>query len=308
MIFSRKKGSDPLAIMPSIKEDAKFRPMQRKKKVRIDAKSFRNLRKIIHERSGIHVMEGKEYLLENRLANRLKVNNCKSFEEYDYFLRYEPGGENEITRMVECITTNETYFFREESHFAMLREEILPQLIADKRTQGSPTIRIWSAASSTGEEPYTIAILAEEMRRELSGVRVEILASDINDAVIQSALRGIYGSNTVRHVPPDIRMRYFQQDDNCYRLDERIKSRVRFARLNLVDEKGLRIAAGMDIIFCRNVLIYFDSAAKKKVVDSLYDSLLPGGYFFIGKSEALHDISRAFQPVKMRNGLAYRKE
>jgi len=297
-----------LTLIPPVNDYLRSRPMRREEKIRIDAKSFRNLSKIIYERSGIHVMEGKEYLLENRLANRLKVNNCKSFEEYDYFLRYEPGGEKEITQMVECITTNETYFFREKSHFTMLREEILPQLIAKKRTSGNPTIRIWSAASSTGEEPYTISILVEEMKKELSGVRVEILASDINNSVIRAARRGIYGDNTVRHVPPDIRMRYFRKIDGRYHLDERIKSRVRFARLNLVDENRLRIVAGMDIIFCKNVLIYFDLAAKKKVVDSLYDSLLPGGYLLIGKSEALHDISRAFHPVKMRNGLVFQKE
>ncbi len=146
------------------------------------------------------------------------------------------------------------------------------------------------------------------MKRELAGVRVEILASDINDAVIQSARRGIYGANTVRHVPPELLVKYFQEVDGRYRLDEKIKSHVRFVHLNLVDENRLRSAAGMDVIFCKNVLIYFDLAAKKKVVDSLYDSLLPGGYLLIGKAEALHDISRAFQPVKMKNGLVYRKE
>ncbi|NOY52963.1 MAG: protein-glutamate O-methyltransferase CheR [Deltaproteobacteria bacterium] len=295
-------------MSPSVKKDVKSRPVPMLERIRIDKKSFRNLRQIIYERSGISVTEGKEYLLENRLADRLKVNHCKSFEEYDYFLRYEPGGEAEIVRMVECITTNETYFFREESHFTMLREEILPQLAEQKRFRVNPLIRIWSAASSTGEEPYTISIVVEEAKRNLSGVRVEILASDINDAVIRSARRGIYEENSVRHIPPDIRTRYFSKEGARYRLDEKIKSQVRFVHLNLVDKNRLRSASGMDIIFCKNVLIYFDPVMKKKVVESLYDSLLPGGYLLIGRSEALHDISRAFRPMKMKNGLVYRKE
>jgi len=297
-----------LVMSSPVKEDLKARVVLQEERVRIDAKSFQNLRQIIYERSGICVMKGKEYLLENRLADRLKVNHCKTFEEYDYFLRYEPGGETEIARMVECITTNETYFFREERHFTMLREEILPQLAEQKRSQVNPAIRIWSAACSTGEEPYTISIVVEESRRQLSGLRVEILASDINDAVIRSARRGIYGENAVRHVPPEILTQYFRKEEGRYPLDGKIKSQVRFAHLNLVDEDRLRSASGMDIIFCRNVLIYFDSVVKKKVIESLYDSLLPGGYLLIGRSEALHDISRAFHPVKMKNGLVYRKE
>ena len=279
------------------------------KRLRIDARSFERLQRMIYERSGIFIAEGKAYLLEDRLAGRLRACGCRSFEEYDHLLRYDPRGRDEAARMIECITTNETYFFREPAHLEALRDEILPELGRRKRRLGDPRIRIWSAACSTGEEPYTLSITVEAAGAALAGCAVEILASDINEAVLASARRGVYGENSLRHVPPDVLRRYFTEEPGGRRrINDEVRRRVQFARLNLVEPERLRIASGSDVIFCKNVLIYFDRAAKRRVAETLYDLLRPGGYLFLGQAEFLHDVSRAFTPVQVGRSLVYRKE
>ena len=167
---------------------------------------------------------------------------------------------------------------------------------------------MWSAACSTGEEPYTLAIILQEMKQQLAGLQVDILASDINEAVIQSARRGVYGENTLRNVPKGILKKAFIPNGNDMKIQDSFKSMIHFANLNLMDRNRLRIAYGMDIIFCKNVLIYFDLAAKKKVVETLYDALVPGGYLFISQTESMHDISRSFKPVNVKHGIVYQKE
>lgn len=276
--------------------------------VKIDPKSFNGLRKIILEKSGISVAHGKEYLLETRLANRLEATNCNSFEEYYFFLRYEREGEKEIERMIQCVTTNETYFFRENNHFRALEEVILPKIMARKEKSGLKTIRLWSAASSTGAEPYTIAIILKEMGLRLSGFNVDILASDINNSVIESARRGLYGETTLRKVPPELLRKYFTPEGSNMRINDSIKSMVRFANLNLIDDNRLRTLFGMDVIFCKNVMIYFDKETKKRVLDSLYNLLSPSGYLFVSLSESLHDLTRSFRPENAQYGIVYQKE
>ncbi|MDX1764506.1 MAG: protein-glutamate O-methyltransferase CheR, partial [bacterium] len=259
-------------------------------------------------RSGISIEPGKEYLLENRLANRLKAQNCSSFEEYHLFLRYEPEGEKEIERMIDCVTTNETYFFRENDHFEALKDVMLPALVEQKRREGERTIRIWSAACSIGAEPYSIAILLSEMGARLGGLKTEIIASDISQSVIESARRGVYGENTVRKVPQALLDKYFSREGNNWRLQDAVKSRVRFANLNLVDPIRLQVLSEVDVIFCKNVLIYFDEETKKRVLQSLYDALCPSGYLVVSLSETLHNVTRVFKPQSAGCGLVYRKE
>ncbi len=277
-------------------------------RVAIDDRFFDLLRKMILELSGISIPDNKRYLLENRLAHRLRASCCASFEEYYYLLRYGTGQEQERTRMIESITTNETYFFREPAHLQALQQAILPALVQARRAEGQTTIGIWSAACSTGEEPYTLAMLLRGVGAQLSGLEIQILASDLNESVIRSARRGIYGENSLRHLPASLRGDCFVPVGGGMRLRDEVKSAVRFANLNLLDRERLMLLQGMDVIFCKNVLIYFDLAVRKAVVSTLYDVLAPGGILMIGQSESLYDVSRSFLPVRVNGGVVYKKE
>ncbi len=277
-------------------------------KIHIDRNSFDRLREIIYERAGIALGDNKQYLLENRLANRLKEYHCGNFAEYCDLIQYHAEGPREIVRMIDCVTTNETCFFREKPHLLALRDIVLPEMVERKRKRGERNLRIWSAACSTGEEPYTIAIVLQEMRTVLSGFNVEILASDINESVIQSARRGVYGENTLRNVEPHLQKKYFVPEGHCMRVSDTLKNMVRFFNLNLNEPRRLKMMRNIDVVFCKNVMIYFDTVVKKRVVESLYDSLNPGGILFVSPSESLHDCSRSFKPVHVKFGIVYRKE
>jgi len=264
--------------------------------------TFKEIRDYIYEKSGIYIADNKKYLVENRLSRILREKRLNSFEEYLDLLRFRPDTA-ELNRLFDAITTNETYFFREAEQFHVLSDEILPKLLAQKK--GSKNVRIWSAACSTGEEPYTISMLM--MEKMLNAKQFEIYASDISEGVLNSAKRAVYNSYSVRNIPEPYLKKYFSNSDQSYALKPSVKNTVRFMCVNLVDDKKLRALRGMDVIFCRNVLIYFDSRAKQKAVSNIYNSLNPGGYLFIGSSESLHNVTRAFRPNVINKVIAYQK-
>ncbi len=264
--------------------------------------TFKEIRDYIYEKSGIYIADNKKYLIENRLSGILKEKGLNSFEEYLELLRVR-AGPAELNRLFDAITTNETYFFREAEQFYVLSDNILPKLMAQKRS--SKNVRIWSAACSTGEEPYTISIIL--MEKMLNPRQIEICASDISEGVIDSAKRAVYNSYSVRNIPEAYLKKYFLNSDRSYALKPSVKNTVRFMSVNLVDDKKLRAFRGMDVIFCRNVLIYFDNKAKQKAVSNIYNSLNPGGYLFIGSSESLHNVTRAFRPNVINKVIAYQK-
>ena len=261
--------------------------------------SFKQLRDFIYEQCGIFIPDTKKYLIEKRLAGRLQVNRLNDFDQYMGLLRGSRHGE-EITPLIDAITTNETYFFREPDHFSVFLDHIVPELLRP----GMKNINVWSSACSTGEEPYTLAILLKE---KYPGLKFGILGSDISNATLEAARKGVYNSYSVRNTPEQYAARYFRRCDNCYELSTAIKECVRFININLVSDRKINFPVGMDVIFCRNVLIYFDVKSKRKAVSNLYDSLNPGGYLIIGKSEGLHDITRAFKPVIIDNTLIYQR-
>lgn len=265
----------------------------------LNESTFRQLRDFIYEKSGIYIPDTKKYLIENRLYKRIEEKRLKGFEEYLALLR---SNEEELSRLYDAITTNETYFFREHQQVEVLIKNLLPKIIEAKRARD---IRIWSAACSTGEEPYTLAIMLFE---SIYGLKFEIFASDISESVLSSARKGIYTSYSVRNVPPILLNKYFRKNGQMlYELDNKLKKFVNFTNINLMDEKRMRSVKGMDVIFCRNVLIYFDDRAKQKVVSLLYDSLRQGGYLFVGNSESLHNITRAFRPLVYEKVVVYQK-
>ncbi len=266
---------------------------------------FRLLRDLVHSYCGIYFDAGSKFLLERRLSRRLEQHRLKSFEEYYHFLRYDRKREEELTILVDNLTTNETYFFRESPQLNAFSEEILPELrqtLADRKV-----VRIWSAGCSTGEEPYTIAMLLLESGDWWRDWQVEILGSDINQRVLHTARKGVYKKSAHRATSPQMLAKYFVEEQGAYRIVDRVKELVSFSYMNLLDPFKTSLITNMDIIFCRNVIIYFDKEAKKKVIESFYQKLREGGYLLLGHSESLINISNAFILRTLKNDMVYQK-
>ncbi|MCC6544088.1 MAG: protein-glutamate O-methyltransferase CheR [Nitrospirae bacterium] len=272
--------------------------------------AFHLLSEMIYARSGMHFPDNKKYILENRLSRRIEDAGFDNYEKYIEFLKYDAGKEREFANLFNIITTNETFFFRDNNQLQAFETNILPEVVKNLKSRGSKKLRIWSAACSTGEEPYTLAMIVSDAlsASEYSDWDIEIHGSDISEAVLSSARRGEYNDYSVRNVMPQQLSKYFTKNGSGkYIIKQEIKQMVRFSNINLSDESALRMYRGMDIIFCRNVLIYFNEASKKKVISGLYNSLISSGYMFIGHSESLFNITRAFKIVSVNGILIYQK-
>lgn len=266
--------------------------------------TFTNLRNLIYEQTGIFFQDNKRYVLEGRLQARLKERNCSSFEEYYTLLKFDAWRDKEMTTLFNLITTNETYFYRDLPQLQAFVDCVLPAIL--KANQATARIRVWSAACSSGDEPYTLAMMLME-HPALAKWTIEILGSDISEHVLDIARKGIYGQYAVRNVPPILVQKYFTVEQGQYVIAPNVKQRVKFVNLNLYDTNRLKLIRNMDIVFCRNCLIYFDDKAKQKIVSNLYDSLVSSGYLIIGFSESLHSITRAFKPVPANRSVVYQK-
>jgi chemotaxis protein methyltransferase CheR len=270
--------------------------------------TFRALRALIYELTGIYFQDGKKYLLEGRLAKRLRVLGLGDFESYLQLLKYGTRRQEEFPWLFDIITINETFFFRNEPQFDAFEQTLVPAVVAG-RSNGARTLRVWSAASSSGEEAYSIAMLyLERLRPKFPGLSIEIVGTDINSSVLETARRGVYREYSVRNMPKLYLEKYFLREDSRFVLKEDVRRLVRFTSLNLYSQQHMRQMRSFDIIFCCNVLIYFDTRSKIQVVSNLYDSLNRGGYLFIGYAESLHGISTAFRLVSFPKTVAYKKE
>lgn len=267
---------------------------------------FRLLRDFIHSYCGIYFDDGSKFLLERRLSRRLEQRQLKTFSEYYHFLRYDRKREEELEVLIDNLTTNETYFFRETPQLRAFADEILPELhrtLADRKT-----LRIWSAGCSTGEEAYTIAILLIESGDWWRNWEVGIIGSDINQRVLHTARKGVYKRGAHRATSPGMLAKYFiEEDKGNFRIIDKVRELVSFSYLNLLDPYKMALINTMDVIFCRNVIIYFDKEAKKKVIGSFYDKLREGGYLLLGHSESLINISNAFALRTLKNDMVYQK-
>ncbi len=266
----------------------------------LDRDTFLELRDFVYQQTGIYIQDSKKYLLENRLQKRLRENKFDSFKDYLYLLKYRKN-QSELNYLFDAITTNETYFFREDKQLNLLINKIIPELLSKQQR-----VRIWSAACSTGEEPYSIAILINE-NREINPSKVEIIASDISNSALNSARRGIYSSYSIRKVPSHILKKYFTESNDFYKISDNIKRMIKLYQINLIDEKQMCFVRNVDIVFLRNVLIYFDDEAKKKVLSVLYDLMKDAGYLFVGVSESLHNVTTLFKPLMIDHTVVYRK-
>lgn len=277
----------------------------------LERDDFKLFRDFIYERTGIFYGENKEYLIERRLKKRMEDLGCNSIRDYYRLLRSDSRG-NEVSNLINIITTNETYFFRNIPQLKLLSEELLPQIISAKKMKNTYSLKLWSAACSTGEEPYTLSINALENLDDPHKWDLQILASDINRSVLRAARQGVYHKRAVKDVHEYYLDKYFLNDpaggNGRYEIKRKVKQYVKFFYMNLIDEEKMNTVRGVDIIFCRNVLIYFDDRSRKKAVQLLYNCLNKGGYIFLGHSESLSRFSTAFRIRKFKNGIIYQKE
>ncbi len=272
-------------------------------------KIFSVFRQFIYDNCGIYFQDNKKYLLESRLLKRVNFLGLNSYEEYIDYLKFGVNSNNEKKYLYEAITINETYFFRNQPQLDALVSVIIPQILSKKTGPDKNKIKIWSAASSSGEEAYSVAMtFLDLLKPKYPTLQIEIVGTDISHAVIETAKSGRYKEYSVRNTPPYYIKKYFSQTSSSFEINQKVKELVNFKLLNLYDDSSMRTMQNFDIIFCANVLIYFDQRSKMKVVSHLYNALNKGGYLFIGYAETLHTISKAFKLVSFPKTIGYRKE
>ena len=261
------------------------------------AQEFQCFSQLIYTRCGIHLSPVKRTMLTARLSKRLRALGMQSFRQYYDYLSTARGRSEELSQMINVVTTNKTEFFREAKHFDLLRDRILPSLTESERRLRFRKLQVWSAGCSTGEEPYTLAMVLREFGLKRRGFDFSILATDISTRVLEIAQHGVYSEEVVQPVPPGLRQKYLmrgrESHEGFFRVVPELRNRIAFQYLNLNDG-SFGISMPMDIIFCRNVIIYFDRNIQKSLFEKLYTQLNPGGYLFVGHSETLHGINNQF--------------
>ncbi len=265
---------------------------------------FRLIRDLINEHAGLTFDEGAIYTFERRLGERLADLDLRSFDEYYKYLRFHVRGTSELDDAIDLLTTKETYFFRQEYQFRAFRDELLPELA--KQHASRRRLSIWSAGCSTGEEAYTIAIYLLESKL-FEGWDLRVIGSDISKTSVATARRGVYRPASFRTTPNDVRRAYFTEQQDGTSVADSVRRLCHFGQLNLLDATKASIVGRVDVVFCRNVLIYFDVRSRRRVIDSLYQRLLPGGFLLLGHSESLLNVSTAFELVHLKEDLVYRK-
>lgn len=269
----------------------------------LDPDAFRLIRSLVNELSGIALPDDARAIVERKLGERVLALSLEGFHEYYRHLRHHPQRKAEIETALESLTTNETYFFRELPQLRAFSEEVLPALAVSGRVRRS--LNVWSAGCSTGEEVYTLAILIAESGL-FEGWDVRVFGNDISRRCLHLARRAVYRETSFRAMPAGYE-RYFVEVPEGRSVAQDIRALCHFGHLNLMDDARLSILGRVDAIFCRNVLIYFDQASRRRVIQSFYDRLHPEGFLMLGHSESLLHTSSAFELCHLRGDLAYRK-
>ncbi len=272
---------------------------------RLAPDEFRLLRDLVNEYAGLSYDDDAMYAFDRRLGERVVALDLDGFDEYYKYLRFNIRGAAELEDAVELLTTKETYFFRQEYQLRAFEAELLPRLAATNASRRR--LSVWSAGCSTGEEVYTIAMIIDRSGL-FNGWDVRVIGSDISKRSVAHARRGSYRGSSFRAIGEALRRAYFvETSDGMDAVSDRIKRMCHFGQLNLLDAGRAAIVGRVDAIFCRNVLIYFDLRSRRRVIDSLYDRLVPGGYLMLGHSESLLNVSTAFELVHLEEDLVYRK-
>jgi len=263
---------------------------------------FNKFVKLIYKKTGLYYEYNKKYYVQKRIEKRAESLEIDNLNEYYLLLRFADD-EYEFEKLINELTVNETYFFRDFPQLRSFAEDVLPLFAKEKGNDKQ--IKIWSAACSTGEEPYTLSIILQEMLDDPEEWEIQILASDINTDVLKSARIGLYESRSVKDVPPEYLEKYFTRRNDKYLINLNVRKYVDFRRINLMDENEMRNIKGCDFIFCRNCLIYFDDESRRNVLSSFYESLNPGGYIFLGHSESVGRISSAYKFQRIGGTIVY---
>lgn len=264
----------------------------------LSARDYQRLCDLIYAEAGIRLNADKKTMVEARVRRRLKVLNIATYKQYCDYLFGHQGLKDEILHLIDVVTTNKTDFFREPKHFDFLTSKALPDLIAGCRA--ARPLLIWSAGCSTGEEPYTLAMVLHEYAASHPGFRFRILATDISTTVLAKADRGIYTTDVIAPVPAGLKTKYFlrsrDRSSDQVRVAPELRRTVEFRRLNFMDA-DYGIGEQADAIFCRNVIIYFDRPTQERILGKLAHHLVPRGYMFVGHSETLHDMHLPLIPI-----------
>ncbi|WP_414640887.1 CheR family methyltransferase [Archangium sp.] len=274
-------------------------------KPEMTAEEFRLLRDYVYGHCGILVRDDMKFVMQRRLLPRLEALGLKDFSAYYRYLRFDAQRRSELDTAIEALTTHETYFFREPRQLKAFTDEVLPKL--ERRNARTKRLRIWSAGCSSGEEAYTVAMLIKESGR-FEDWDVEVHGTDISRRVLATARQAEYGPSALRATPPEKLARYFTQvGPNRVRVRDDIRAWVSFGHNNLQEPDPSLLVSRTDAVFCRNVMIYFDTPARQRVLRLIYDKLVPGGYLMLGHSENLINLSADFELVHLRGDLVYRK-
>jgi len=274
----------------------------------LSSEQFARLSTKIYAQLGLQFDEKKTYFLQKRVEKRMELLGLDDPQKYLFMLCYADPDGVEMQALANLITTNETYMFREYEQLQAFSNHCLPELLSLKESRGDHTLRIWSAGCASGEEAYTLAIILREVFPQSQFWNCEIVATDIDQNVLNLAARARYGSRAVNEVPPDYLTRHFIAHGETYTVRPATASLVKLAHLNLHDRGAMRTMRNFDFVFCRNVLIYFDDRSRKMVVDHFYNALNPGGFIFLGHSESVGRISSAFKLKRAGSHLVYVKE
>jgi len=273
--------------------------------ITISDEDFQKFREFFYRKTGILFEDSKRYFVDKRLVERIKATGHSNFRSYFTFMRFQASGE-ELQALTNAMTVNETYFFREEYQFKCLVNSMLPEIVKTKRP-GS-TIRIWSIPSSSGEEPYSIALYLTEYWPDIAHWDVELISSDIDTNILKKAREGRYSARSVQHLPAKLLQKHFRRlPDGDYQISDDFRQAVEFTRVNLNDPADTRPYRGFDVIFCRNLLIYFDDLSRRQAAEVFFDALNPGGFICLGHSESMSRITSVFKVRKFPDAIVYQK-
>jgi len=276
--------------------------------VELSEEEFRLLRDLIHERFGIFFDEAQRVSLASRLLGRLAALDLFSFEDYYRYLRFGPQRDEELGKMVSHITNNETYFFREATQLDVFANSVLRTLRERKVAAGERSLRVLSAGCSTGEEPHTVAMIVYDSGQFFWNWDVRVIGMDVDHQALEKARRGLYFHNAFRGLAPELLERHFTKQGLGAQVKESIRRYVEFRLGNILDPASYEGLAPLDVIFCRNVLIYFSDASTLKLVETFHEVLAPGGYLLLGHAESLSRITNLFAPIRFPGAMVYQKQ
>jgi chemotaxis protein methyltransferase CheR len=271
----------------------------------LSKEDFEKFREFFYEKTGILFDESKRYFVDRRIIERMKVTGYDNFKSYFIAIKYDISGK-ELQNLINALTVNETYFFREEYQFQAMVENMLPEITSRKKP--GERVRIFSIPSSTGEEPYSIALYLLEYWKDIDKWDVEIVSADIDTNALEAAKQGVYSSRSVQNLPKPILKKYFTPlKDGYYKITDDLINAIEFKKANIVNSIEMLKFRNFDIVFCRNLLIYFDDLSRKKAAETLYNAMNPGGFICLGHAESMSRISSIFEVRRFPKAIVYQK-